>query len=113
MYIHVYMGPLCVCVCVCEKVSELEVSNYMQEVVGTLQTARRRGQRFLHQTSITKVCCCTCIHVHTSVYMYMYMYCSVLYIHLYVPCIVYTVCTYKVILVGECNALLTSGSDPT
>ena len=37
------------------QVSEMEVSEYMQEVVETMKTARRRGQRFLHPTSITKV----------------------------------------------------------
>ena len=48
------------------QVSEMEVSEYMAEVVGRLQAARRRGQRFLHQTSGTKVymivytCTCTC-----------------------------------------------------
>jgi cullin 2 len=36
------------------QVSEMEVSEYMQEVVETMKTARRRGQRFLHPTSITK-----------------------------------------------------------
>lgn len=35
-------------------VSELEVSEYMCEVVQRLQAAKRRGQRFLHQTSMTK-----------------------------------------------------------
>ena len=36
-------------------VSELDVSQYMAVVVSRMQAARRRGQRFLHQTSMTKV----------------------------------------------------------
>ena len=37
-------------------VAELSCSEYMAQVVSRLQAERRRGQRFLHQTSITKVC---------------------------------------------------------
>ena len=36
-------------------VAELSCSEYMEQVVARLQAARRRGQRFLHQTSVTKV----------------------------------------------------------
>jgi len=35
-------------------VAELSCSEYMAQVVSRLQAERRRGQRFLHQTSITK-----------------------------------------------------------
>ena len=36
-------------------VAELSCSQYIQQVVAQLQTVRRVGRRFLHQTSITKV----------------------------------------------------------
>ena len=36
-------------------VAESSCSEYMQRVVSMLQTARRRGVTFLHQTSVTKV----------------------------------------------------------
>ena len=40
-------------------VAEKSCSEYMHCVVSMLQTARRRGVAFLHQTSVTKVTC-TC-----------------------------------------------------
>lgn len=36
-------------------VTELSCSDYLRHVVGQLQTAKRAGARFLHQTSVTKV----------------------------------------------------------
>ena len=36
-------------------VTELTCSEYIRQVVGQLQTARRAGMRFLHPTSLTKV----------------------------------------------------------
>ena len=36
-------------------VTELSCSEYIRQVVGQLQTARRAGTRFLHPTSLTKV----------------------------------------------------------
>lgn len=37
------------------KIAELSCSDYIKNVVGQLQAARRAGTRFLHQTSVTKV----------------------------------------------------------
>jgi cullin 2 len=36
-------------------VAELSCSEYIKRVVEKLQTARRAGSKFLHQTSVTKV----------------------------------------------------------
>lgn len=47
-------------------VAELSCSQYIQQVVAQLQTVRRVGRRFLHQTSITKFVreCESCLVVH-------------------------------------------------
>ena len=42
-------------------VAELSCSEYIKQVVIQLKTAKRAGNRFLHQTSVTKVCVCACV----------------------------------------------------
>ena len=39
-------------------VAELTCSEYLHQVVAKLQVAKRQGDVFLHQSSITKVSCC-------------------------------------------------------